>query len=160
MRKVAIVPVPPGYGRDSAKGKVFRINEWPARRAEEWAWRMGLCLKGTSVYIPDETLKLGIIGITNRMINGVLAADVNPDVFVDLLNQMFECVQIVRVATTPDPMRPEYPLGDAPTLEDDIEEPQTIGWLRLEVLKLHTNFDWAEGLSRWLSAVTSMPEAS
>lgn len=157
-RKIAVVTVPDTFGRDA--GKHFKIREWPALRAEKWAWRMGICLKGTSVYIPEDILKLGMVGVTHRMINGILAADIDADTFIGLLDEMLECVQIVRVMSTPDPIDPRYPLGDSPTLEDDIEEPKTVTWLRSEVLKLHTNFDWAEGLSKWLSAATSTPEAS
>ena len=160
MRKKEVVRVPDGYGRDSSPPKYFKIIEWPAIKAEKWAWRMALCLKGSSAYIPEDVARLGIIGITARIINGILGADIDEARFLPLLDEMMECVQIVRVKDTPDPNDPTQPLSTPMNLEDDIEEPRTVAWLRSEVLRLHTGFNIAEGLSKLLSAVTNTKEAS
>lgn len=158
MRKKEVVRVPEGYGRDA--GKHFKITEWPAVKAEKWAWRMGLCLKGTSGYIPEEMMRLGILAITRAIVNGFLGAEVDETRFLPLLDEMMECVQIVRVVTTMDPADPTMPLSDHMRLDDDIEEPRTVAWLRSEVLRLHTGFNLAERLYTWLSADGNTPEAS
>ena len=160
MRKKEVVRVPDGYGRDSSPPKYFKIIEWPAIKAEKWAWRMALCLKGSSAYIPEDVARLGIIGITARIINGILGADIDEARFLPLLDEMMECVQIVRVKDTPDPNDPTQPLSTPMNLEDDIEEPRTVAWLRSEVLRLHTGFNIAEGLYVLLSAGSNTKEAS
>ena len=160
MRKKEVVRVPDGYGRDSSPPKYFKITEWPAMRAEKWAWRMALCLKGSSAYIPEDIARLGIIGITARIVNGILGADIDETRFLPLLDEMMECVQIVRVKDTPDPNDPGMPLSTPMDLDDDIEEPRTVAWLRSEVLRVHTNFSIAEGLYKLLSAAGNTQEAS
>ena len=160
MRKKEVVRVPDGYGRDSSPPKYFKIIEWPAIKAEKWAWRMALCLKGSSAYIPEDVARLGIIGITARIINGILGADIDEARFLPLLDEMMECVQIVRVKDTPDPNDLTQPLSTPMNLEDDIEEPRTVAWLRSEVLRLHTGFNIAEGLYVLLSAGSNTKEAS
>ena len=160
MRKKEVVRVPDGYGRDSSPPKYFKITEWPAMRAEKWAWRMALCLKGSSAYIPEDIARLGIIGITARIVNGILGADIDETRFLPLLDEMMECVQIVRVKDTPDPNDPGMPLSTPMNLDDDIEEPKTVAWIRSEVLRVHTGFILAERLSKWLSADGNTQEAS
>ena len=60
MRKSEIVAVPAWGGRDA--GKLFKITEWDAMRAEKWAWRMALALKGTSGQLPENVARLGMVG--------------------------------------------------------------------------------------------------
>ena len=158
MRKKEVVRVPEGYGRDV--GKHYKITEWPAIKAEKWAWRMGMCLKGTSGYIPEELMRLGILAVTRAIVNGFLGAEVDETRFLPLLDEMMECVQIVRVKDTPDPNDPGMPLSTPMNLDDDIEEPKTVAWIRSEVLRVHTGFNLAERLSKWLSADGNTQEAS
>jgi hypothetical protein len=159
MRKKLVVTVPPGYGRDSNPPKHFLLTEWPAARAEKWGYRMALVLKGSSAQLPLEVARLGMAGIALCGLNVILAADVDPEKLEPLLDQMMECVKIVRVATVKDPTDPQYPLADALHGEDDIEEPRTIMWLRSEVFRLHTDFSPADALSALLQEAKkfSMP---
>jgi hypothetical protein len=159
-RKIEVVRVPDGYGRDSVKPKYFKIREWPAMRSEKWAWRMAICLKGTTAQLPPDAERMGMLGLARYVINGFLAADIDEAKFLPLLDELMECVQIVRVVTTPDPTDPAHPLGEAIALEDDIEEPRTVAWLRSEVLRIHTGFNVAESISMLLSAAKSTAEAS
>jgi hypothetical protein len=160
VRKVEVVRVPDGYGRDSSPPKHFKIREWPAVRAEKWAWRMAICLKGTTAQIPDDVASLGMVGVAARIINGILAADIDEAKFLPLLDELMECVQIVRKPGTPDPANPGEQLGEPIALEDDIEEPRTVAWLRSEVLRIHINFSIYEGLSALLRAAASSGEST
>jgi len=152
-RKKETVVAPEWCGRDA--GKVFFITEMAAYHAEKWAWSMVLALKGTDGFIPDEVARLGMVGVAIRGINAFLASDPNPDRFFPLLDQMMTCVQIVR-----DPKNhPEVvmPLATAAGLDPypDIADPATFGFLRSEVLRVHTNFSFIDAMWKWLSEMSA-----
>lgn len=144
------VTVPASWGNRDA-GKVFKLREWPARRAETWAWGMVFALKGTQGQIPDDVARLGMVGIGIRLLNTVLAADVNYEKIKPYMDELIdECVTIVR-----DPKNRDKESGlliDGPMMENDIKEVRTLQWLRSEVIRIHTNFSVIESLSALISA--------
>jgi hypothetical protein len=145
-RRVENVVVPEEWGGRDA-GKIFRITEMPALQAEKWSWRLALALKGTRGEIPDETARFGMVGVAVRGINAVLAADVDFGKIEPLLDEMLACLARVR-----DPRHPDVATA---LLPDDFEEVRTLGWLRSEVLRVHTGFSAADALFRLISAWTA-----
>lgn len=145
--KTERVLVPDGYGADS--GKTFVVTAMSAMRAEKWAWRMSLAIKGTAGHIPldlEESLsRLGIVGVAVRGVNAFLAAAVKFEEIEPLLDEMLKCVTVVR-----DPRHPDVATQ---LLEADIAEPRTVMWLRGEVLRVHVGFSPADVLSRLTSAL-------
>lgn len=158
-RRSEIVPVPPGYGRDSSPTKHFLITEWPALRAEKWAWRVAICLKGTTAQIPEGVERLGMIGVARYIINGFLRADIDEARFIPLLDELLDCVKMVRDPTARDATT-GLPIATPLVSDDDIEEVRTVAWLRSEVLRIHTGFSVAEAISLLLSAAATGGEDS
>lgn len=116
-------------GRD--KGKVFKITEAPALQADKWGVRAMLALNRNGANIPDEIMKLGLIGILVvgvHKLSGVLWSDLEP-----LLDEMMTCVQILPTPSRRDIVRNIL-------WYEDIEEVATISLLRKEVFALHTGF--------------------
>lgn len=151
MRKVETVVVPAWGTRDD--GRVFTITEMPAAQAEKWAWRMFVALKGTSGEVSKELAQLGMVGVAIAGLNAFLQAPVAFGEIEPLLDEMFTCVRIVR--------DPNHPDKATPLIDGDIEEVQTRGWLRSEVLRVHTGFSIAEAISTWrASAPTSQGSPS
>lgn len=150
-RKDIIVTVPAWGERDA--GKMFKISEWPAATIERWGLRMVIVLKGTTAQIPEEFAPLGPIAVAIRGINSFLASDVDPDKLIPLLDQLLECVEIIRDKTRPDIATPIVS-------GDDIEEVVTRGWLRSEVLRLHTNFSLVDSLLGWWSLMKPPADSS
>lgn len=148
MRKVEVVTVPNWGTRDD--GKLFRITEKDAIAAEKWAMRMFIAIKGTGGQMPEGVQQLGMVGIAITGINAFLAAPVSYAEIEPLLDDLLACVSIVRHPQRPDIAQPLMP--------DDIEEPRTVAWLRSEVLRVHTGFSFADGLSSLLSSIR-MPSA-
>ena len=149
MRKTIDVTVE-AEGRD--KGKVFRITEMDAWRAEEWAWRAASVLSRSGVEVPPVDL-LGHMAIVAAYgLQAILSASFEEA--KPILAEMLECVQIV-----PDPTRPTYA---RPDFMGDIEEARTLLWLRDKVLELHTGFSVAAVLSnlRAKAAATNRSPAS
>ena len=157
MRKSEIVAVPAWGGRDA--GKLFKITEWDAMRAEKWAWRMALALKGTSGQLPENVARLGMVGVAVHGINAILGADVDPDKLMPLFDEMMTCIKIVRDARVRDQATGE-PLAVDLVGQADIEEISTVGWLRSEVLRIHSGFSASAALSALISAITRQAEAS
>lgn len=144
-RKSETVTVPKWEGnRDS--GKMFLITEMPAARAEKWALRALLLLKGSGERIPDNLQGLGMVGVAILGINVFLQGSIRAEDLDPLMDEMFSCVSIVR-----DPRHPD--VATAIVSDDDVEEVQTRLWLRSEVLRVHTNFSPAEALWRLISAI-------
>jgi hypothetical protein len=139
--RIESVVVPAHGGRDD--GKTFRISEMDAARAEKWAWRLVIALKGTSAEIPPEVAQMGMVGIAIRGINAFLAADIRFADVEPLLDEMFDCIAIVR-----DARHPEVAPAIVP---NDIQEVTTRAWLRSEVLRVHTGFSFADSLSTLMS---------
>ena len=150
MRKSEIVTVPEWGGRDA--GHLFKLTEMPAVRAEKWALRMGIVLKGTKAEIPSTVAPLGMIAVAIIGLNMILAADIEFEKLEPLLDEMMDCVQIIR-----DPMARDIQGQMVATriiTDDDIQEARTISWLRLEVLRVHTNFPFFEDLCNWWAAAS------
>jgi hypothetical protein len=150
MRKEIDVTVPDWGGRD--KGKTFHLTEKPALKAERWAWRMFIALKGTSGYIPldieGSIARLGYVGVALRGINAFLAADVDYEKVEPLLDEMMECVSVVR--------DPKHQDVYTKLLETDIDELRTVGWLRDEIVRLHVGFSFVDALCHLASATASL----
>jgi hypothetical protein len=145
-RRVETIVVPQWGTRDD--GKHFVITEMAASRAEKWAYRFILAIKGTTAQIPEELASLGMVAIAIRGINAVLAADIEWEKVEPLLEEMTSCITFVR--------DPKHPDVTSPIVSpDDIEEVRTLGWLRSEVLRVHTGFSLLEALSAWASTTNS-----
>lgn len=149
-RKEENVVVPEWGGRDA--GKIFKITEKLAIDAEKWAWRMVVALKGTSGHIPTEAVeRLGIVGISVIGLNAFLAAAVDFRELSPLLDELLDCVTIIR---------DQRHVGTAtPLMPDDIEEIRTVAWLRSEVLRVHTGFSPADGLLSLVSMIRASADS-
>ena len=112
------------------KGKVFCLTELPASKAESWAMRAILALMSSGAEIPEGFERLGMSGMAEIGIRAL--SGLKWEVAEPLLNEMWECVQII-----PDPSKPHV---IRPLIEQDIEEITTRIKLRAEVWKLHTGF--------------------
>jgi hypothetical protein len=143
--KVVTVPNDAMYPRD--KGKNFLITEMPAYQAEKWAMRAFLALKGSESQIPLEVKNLGMVGVAIIGINVFLRASVNFQELSPLLDEMFTCVKAL-----PNPQD----LNSARSvIEGEILDVPTLGWLRSQVLELHTGFDCAGALSKLILEVST-----
>jgi hypothetical protein len=118
----------PDEGRD--KGKMFKLTEAPAIQADKWGIRALLALNKSGADIPDEIMKLGLVGVLVvgvHKLRGVAWEDLEP-----LLDEMMSCVMMV-----PTPSRREI---IRMVMADDIEEIATLSLLRKEVFTLHMGF--------------------
>lgn len=123
-------------GRD--QGKVFKLTEAPAIQADKWGIRAMLALNRSGAKIPDEIMKLGLIGVLVfgvHKLQGVAWSDLEP-----LLDEMMGCVMIVPTPNMPNVVRKLFPA--------DIEEISTLSTLRKEVFTLHTGFTKPGALSK------------
>lgn len=158
MLKTEVVTVGEWGGRD--RGKIFKLTEMPARRAEKWAWRLFLAVKGTGAQVPESLAQFGMVAVAIRGINSFLASDVDFAKLEPLLDEMIdECVGLVRDINAVDPVN-GGPLGSPMFADADIEEVPTIAWLRSEVLRLHTGFSVVEALLTWVSTLPKEPPDS
>lgn len=126
-------------GRD--QGKVFRLTEMSAVAAEKWAARALLALGKSGVDIPDEVRQHGttavvVIGI--RAFVGIEFADAEP-----LMDEMMKCVEY-------SPSRDVW----RALIDDDIDEVQTLAFLRGELMELHTGFTVRAALSTLVVALS------
>ncbi len=151
MRKSELVICPSG-GDNRDAGKHFLITEMDSMRAEKWALRAILLIKGSGERIPDNVTGLGMVGIAILGLNVFLRGTIAPEDLDPLMDDMMTCVKIVR-----DPKHPEIATDIVST--DDIEEVKTRLWLRSEVIRVHTGFSPADALSRLLDAVQSAPSS-
>lgn len=127
-----------GDNRD--KGKVFRLTEMPASRAERWAARALVALLNANPDVDDlphpSQGMAGLAGVVNRL--GSLAWDeVQP-----LYDELLSCVEY----ELPDKPGVRLPLTPQ-TLDAYVEEASTLLRLRLEVVGLHVGFSGAAVLS-------------
>lgn len=137
----AVVRVPDFPGtRNRDKGKIFKLTEWDSERAEHWGIRAMLALGSTNdARLPLNMAGMGMEGIAIVGINAFFAQtramgdDSVKAVVIPLLDELLECVEIIR-----DPKHPEIVTKIVP--KTDIEEIATRMWLRGEVLSLHLNF--------------------
>lgn len=143
--KVVMVPKDPVWGRD--QGKALLITEMPAAKAEKWAMRMFLALKGSDSQIPLDLKDLGMVGVAIVGFNVILRANVKFEELEPLLDEMLTCVQAI-----PDHNNANH---TRPLLPGEIEEVKTLGWLRSEILELHTGFSVADSLSTLISQMST-----
>jgi len=122
-------------GRD--KGKIFKLTEMPAMKAEKWALRALSAAARHGVDIghieSGGMASLALVGI--QAIVAVPFEEAEP-----LLDELFECVQIVR--------DPRHPNTSFKILDEDIEEVITRLKIRREVVKLHVDFSAPAVLSK------------
>ena len=146
------VPIFPGTSNRDLD-KVFRITEWPAATAEKWGMRMMLAANSGAGELPLNLSGIGMEGIAIIGINAFLRGNILPGTLIPLLDELLECVKIVR-----DPTQP----GMASDLvsDDDIEEVATRMWLRGEVLTLHLNFSVSAALSALYQKIMTKPTPS
>jgi len=140
-RKVLEVAIQ-AAGRD--KGKVFRITEMPASKAERWAARSLAALLSSGVDVPEGLLRAGAAALAHFGIT--VFARMDFDAAQPLLDEMMECVEI-----KPDPSKPVY----RRLIEDDIEELATRFRLRAEVFQLILGFSIPDDLSTSLREMAS-----
>ena len=123
-------------GKDSRDiGRKFLITEMPASKAEKWAARAWLAISHAGTEVPDGVAQAGMVGFALYTFGAL--ADAKYQDLEPLMDEMMGCV--------------EYVTDAGPTrrlVEEDIEEVDTRGLLRLEVLHLHTGFTIADWLSR------------
>jgi hypothetical protein len=150
MRESVVVKIPEFPGtRNRDKGKLFRLTEWPAMKAEQWGMRMMLASNKSSGQLPLNLSGIGMEGIAILGINTFLRADIVPETLIPLLDELLQCVQYIADKAKPDVV--------SNLLPDDIEEVATRMWLRGEVLSLHLNFSVSAALSA-LYAKIMMPK--
>lgn len=141
MRKTLIVTID-AEGRD--KGRVYKITEMPATRAEKWAMRAFLGMARAGIEVPEDIASAGLAGIAMLGIRAV--GSMQFDDAESLMDEMFGCIQYI-----PDPMKHDVVRN---LIEDDIEEIGTRIRLRKEVFGLHVSF------SKLADRLTSASSAS
>lgn len=146
-RKTETVKVPDFPGTSNRdRGKLFRIVEWPAARADEWVTRIFFAFNRAGGELPMDAKHLGMAGLAVLGINTFLRGNISADDMIPLLNQLLECVKIVR-----DPRHPD--VATELVSDDDIQEVATRYWLRSEVIRVHTNFSPAAALSALVDSI-------
>jgi hypothetical protein len=117
-------------GRD--KDKYFLLTEKPAMQAEKWAIRALQAAVKAGVNIPDDMISRGmatVFAIGIQTLAGMNFSEAEP-----LMDELMECVKIIRDPKHPEMAFPLIPGGD------DIEEITTVARLQREVIQLHINF--------------------
>lgn len=146
-RKTNTVSIPRFEGCDNRDlGKMFLITEWSAARADAWIQEVTFAFNKGAGAIPMDLRGLGWEGIAVMGINTFLRGNVSSKEMIPLLDQLLECVQIVRDKAHPSVAGPL--VGD-----DDIEEVATRWWLRSEVVSVHVNFSPLAALSALISSI-------
>lgn len=114
-------------GRD--KDKQFLLTEMSAYDTEQWAIQAFFALMNTGVELPDDlSMDMATLARMGFQALGRLPFEAAKP----LLDQMWDCVQII-----PDPKKPNIM---RPLMDDDIEEAGTRLQLRKEIFDLHTGF--------------------
>lgn len=150
LRKEVVTPNGDWSGRDA--GKQYLITEMVASKAEWWGWRMMTLARKSKTTIPIGT-GLQMVDVAVLGLNLWLDADVEPDRLHPLLDELMQCVQIVR-----NPGRPD--IASPLVSENDVQEVAVRLWLKSEVIRVHTGFSPAEALSRLISAIQVNTENS
>lgn len=158
MRKTIDVTISPETapsvdGRDY--GKMFRVTEMSAVKAERWANRATLALvpRLSQEVAPDvaealaENPTMPQMGHLFRLLQGLSFPEIEP-----LLDELMECVEVVSDPTGQLPPR-KLGLGGM----EDIEEIETIRYLREVVLSLHTGFMMPASVLSLIEAVSRVP---
>jgi hypothetical protein len=145
-------------GRDA--GKLFKISEWPAARAEDWALRMSAALTRGGIPFPAEAVwGQGMVAVVAIGIESLLRGQVNASEVSPLWNELMECVKMIRDPKAVDKSTGKIVVSDIVS-ESDIMEVKTRGWLKSEVLWLHTGFSPADALSNLISGVMKASASS
>jgi hypothetical protein len=121
-------------GRD--KGKVFVIREMPATAGEKWAMQLMYLIEQAGAAVSQETLTGGMAGLATLMPEGrkdAMALAVARALGDPSLAAWWDCVRYVHA---PNHQPQKINLGET----CQIEEIKTITFLRMEVVKLHTDF--------------------
>lgn len=145
MRKTKTVAIEM-EGRD--KGKQYVLTEMSALAAEKWAARALLALSHAGVQVPEDVESAGMAHLAAFSMQALNMA--RWDELEPLLDEMLTCVQYV-----PDPSHPNF--SRPVSAEGDIEEVQTILYLRAEVFDLHTGFSIAANLRARMAATSPAP---
>ncbi|QPF88424.1 hypothetical protein IC762_17795 [Bradyrhizobium genosp. L] len=154
MRKTEIVKAT--HGRDA--NKHFQITEWPAEAADRWATRVLLAMTRGSkpIHIPVESLLgRGMEAIFVVGLQTILSASVDTNEVLPLIDELLDCVQIVRDPVARDKTTGGPVASPVVAMSGDIEEVQTRWWLRSEVLRIHTGFSAADMFGTLLSSILS-----
>ena len=155
MREREVVKVPEWGKRDA--GKVFLITEWAAERAEEWAFRALIAYNRGGGQVPVEAISGGMEAVFWLGVNTFLRGQMQAAEVIPILNELMECIKIIR---DPNTRGPDGPVAHD-VLPSDIEEIKTRLWLRSEVLRIHSGFSLAELTSALISQVmTKSPPKS
>lgn len=150
------IVVVPKWEENRDSGKTFLITEMPAMQAEKWGYAMLFVLKGSGTEIPEAVMKMGMIGVAYATANAFMKADIDPKKFNPLLDEMMTCVKLIRDPSTRDKVTGE--MIATPIVSDtDIQEIQTLGWLRSEVIRVHTGFTLVEVIQNWLASTKTQP---
>lgn len=128
MRKTIDIAID-GDNRDA--GKVFRITELPALRAERFAARLLLGMVSEGFDIPEAALRQGMAGLAPIILKAL--ATVRWELAEELMGEMLQCVTVV-VEAAPNGRR---------LIDADIEEVSTLIRLRKAWVELHTGFSLA-----------------
>jgi hypothetical protein len=150
-RETVIVRVPEFPGtRNRDKDKLYRITEWDSARAENWGLRMMFAANNGAGQLPLDWSGIGMEGIAILGINTFLRGTSDPGTMIPLLDELLQCVKIVR-----DPKNPHMAFDLVS--EDDIAEVATRMWLRGEVLTLHLNFSVSAAVSALYKKIMMKP---
>ena len=125
----------PDEGRDL--GKTYLLTEMSATQGELWAARAFFAMANSGIELPAGVQDAGLAGFAQfalQLLGKLPFAEAAP-----LMAEMFTCVQAV-----PDPNNPDFARS---LLESDIEEIKTRVKIRMELLKLHSDFFTAAGPS-------------
>lgn len=155
MRKTVDVTISPDNapsveGRDY--GKMFRVTEMPAFQAEKWANRATLALvprlsQEVSPEVAEELAEnptMPQMGRLFRLLHGISFPEVEP-----LLDELVGCVEVI---SDPSGKLPPRKLGLGGM--EDIEEVETIRYLREVVLSLHSGFIMPASILSLMEAVS------
>lgn len=164
-RKIERVIVPTIDGQQNRDaGKMFQITEWDSATAERWGIKMILALNRSAGEIPMDLRGIGMEGVAVLGINTFLRGAISASEIIPLLDELFDCVRLIRDQRHPD-------VVTEIASPDDIEDVSTRLWLRSEVLRVHTGFSPAAALQALAAAIfekkspdssntpTSLPES-
>ena len=150
MRNTEAVRAPQWCGRDA--GKYFQITEWPAARAEKWAFKALLAYnRGGGQIDVAQAHGMGMEAIALIGANVFLRGQMTAEEIVPVLDELLECVKIIRDPKARDPEGKV--VATELVSEDDVEEVRTRLWLRSEVIRIHTGFSAADVVSKLISAI-------
>ena len=114
-------------GRDA--GRVFRLTEMPAAKADNWAMRALIALAIGGVDLQGIIPQQGMIGMVGATLGAL--GRIKPEDAIPLLNELLDCVEIIPEGGRPRPLNLDF---------GDVEDFTTLWRLRKEVFALHTDF--------------------